>query len=35
MDHSGYFGGLPRLPLLPLDDSARQEIDAMLANRNA
>lgn len=35
MDRSGYFGGLPRLPLLPLEDAAREEIDAMLANLNA
>jgi len=35
MDRSGYFGGLPRLPLLPLEDAAWQEIDAMLANLNA
>ncbi len=34
MDHSGYFGGAPRLPLLPLQDAARREIDAMLANLN-
>lgn len=34
MDRSGYFGGLPRLPLLPLQDAARREIDAMLTNLN-
>jgi 4-hydroxy-2-oxoglutarate aldolase len=35
MDRMGFFGGQVRLPLLPLDDAARREIDAMLANRNA
>jgi 4-hydroxy-2-oxoglutarate aldolase len=32
MDCLGYFGGLPRLPLLPLSESAKREIDAMLAD---
>ena len=32
LDRQGYYGGLTRLPLLPLDDAAKREIDAMLAN---
>jgi 4-hydroxy-2-oxoglutarate aldolase len=32
LDRLGYYGGPPRLPLLPVDDQARVEIDAMLAN---
>lgn len=32
MDCLGYFGGPPRLPLLPLNEPARREIDAMLAD---
>lgn len=30
MDKLGYFGGLPRLPLLPLSDKGKAEIDAVL-----
>ncbi len=30
MDKLGYFGGLPRLPLLPLSDKGKVEIDAIL-----
>jgi 4-hydroxy-2-oxoglutarate aldolase len=32
MDRLGYFGGSPRLPLLPLNEPAQREIDAMLAD---
>ena len=32
LDRLGYYGGPPRLPLLPVSDQARVEIDAMLAN---
>jgi 4-hydroxy-2-oxoglutarate aldolase len=32
LDRQGYYGGQTRLPLLPLDDVARREIDGMLAN---
>jgi 4-hydroxy-2-oxoglutarate aldolase len=32
MDRVGYFGGPTRLPLLPLTDAARRELDAMLSN---
>ena len=32
LDRLGYYGGPPRPPLLPVDDQARVEIDAMLAN---
>jgi 4-hydroxy-2-oxoglutarate aldolase len=32
LDRLGYYGGPPRLPLLPVNDEARLEIDAMLAN---
>jgi 4-hydroxy-2-oxoglutarate aldolase len=32
LDRLGYYGGPPRLPLLPVSDEARLEIDAMLAN---
>jgi 4-hydroxy-2-oxoglutarate aldolase len=32
LDRQGYYGGPPRLPLLPLKEPAKQEIDAMLAN---
>jgi len=32
LDRQGYYGGLTRPPLLPLDDAAKHEIDAMLAN---
>jgi len=32
LDRRGYYGGPTRLPLLPLDESAKREIDAMLAN---
>ena len=31
MDRLGYYGGPPRMPLLPVDAAARREIDAMLA----
>ena len=31
LDKLGYFGGLPRRPLLPLTEAAKKEIDAMLA----
>jgi 4-hydroxy-2-oxoglutarate aldolase len=32
LDRQGYYGGLTRPPLLPLNDAAKHEIDAMLAN---
>lgn len=32
LDRLGYYGGPPRAPLLPVDERARLEIDAMLAN---
>lgn len=32
LDRLGYYGGPPRLPLLPASDEARGDIDAMLAN---
>lgn len=32
LDRQGYYGGPPRLPLLPLNPPAKQEIEAMLAN---
>ncbi len=35
MEHYGYVGGPTRLPLLPLTEAARREIDAMLANLGA
>lgn len=31
MDRLGYYGGPPRGPLLPVDESAQRDIDAMLA----
>jgi 4-hydroxy-2-oxoglutarate aldolase len=31
MDRSGYYGGPPRGPLLPVNEAARHEIDVMLA----
>jgi 4-hydroxy-2-oxoglutarate aldolase len=31
LDRLGYFGGLPRPPLLPISEAAKREIDAMLA----
>ena len=31
MDRLGYFGGAPRPPLLPVDESEKRDIDAMLA----
>jgi 4-hydroxy-2-oxoglutarate aldolase len=31
LDRLGYFGGLPRPPLLPVSDAGKREIDAMLA----
>jgi 4-hydroxy-2-oxoglutarate aldolase len=35
MDRAGYVGGPTRLPLLPLTEAARREIDAMLSNLSA
>jgi len=35
LDRLGYFGGPPRSPLLPVDASARAEIDALLSNLTA
>jgi dihydrodipicolinate synthase/N-acetylneuraminate lyase len=32
MDLNGYYGGLPRLPLLPLTAGQKQEIEAQMAN---
>jgi dihydrodipicolinate synthase/N-acetylneuraminate lyase len=32
MDSLGYYGGPPRLPLLPVDDAAKKELDDMLAS---
>ncbi len=32
MDFNGYYGGPPRLPLLPVDVSARTEIETLLSN---
>jgi 4-hydroxy-2-oxoglutarate aldolase len=32
LDRQGYYGGPARLPLLPLTETAKHEIDAMLAN---
>src|SRR6202046_2120217 len=32
LDRQGYYGGPPRLPLLPLKEPAKHEIDTMLAN---
>jgi 4-hydroxy-2-oxoglutarate aldolase len=32
LDRIGYYGGAPRSPLLPINESARNEIDAMLAS---
>jgi 4-hydroxy-2-oxoglutarate aldolase len=32
MDRQGYYGGPTRLPLLPLNDAAKRDVDAMLAN---
>ena len=32
LDRRGYYGGPARLPLLPLKEAAKHEIDAMLAN---
>lgn len=32
LDRLGYFGGSTRLPLLPIGESARREIDALLSN---
>ena len=32
MDFNGYFGGSPRLPLLPLTGTAKTEVESMLAN---
>jgi 4-hydroxy-2-oxoglutarate aldolase len=35
LDRIGYYGGVARSPLLPLDASAQAEIDAMLSNLTA
>jgi 4-hydroxy-2-oxoglutarate aldolase len=35
LDRLGYYGGPPRPPLLPANEAARQEIDALLANLTA
>jgi len=35
LDKLGYFGGPVRGPLLPLDESGKREIDAMLAAMNS
>ena len=32
MDRVGYYGGPPRRPLLPLNDGAKKEVDAILAD---
>jgi 4-hydroxy-2-oxoglutarate aldolase len=32
LDRLGYYGGTARLPLLPVNEAAKREIDAMLAN---
>ena len=32
MDSLGYYGGPPRPPLLPVDEAAKKELDAMLAS---
>jgi 4-hydroxy-2-oxoglutarate aldolase len=32
LDRLGYYGGPPRRPLLAVDESARREIDAVLAS---
>jgi 4-hydroxy-2-oxoglutarate aldolase len=32
LDRIGYYGGAPRSPLLPINESARNEIDTMLAS---
>jgi len=31
MDQRGYYGGLPRLPLLPLSDGAKKRVLELLA----
>jgi 4-hydroxy-2-oxoglutarate aldolase len=35
LDRLGYFGGPPRPPLLPVNESARREIDSLLSNLTA
>ena len=35
IDRLGYYGGPPRPPLLPLNEAAKTEIDAMLSNLTA
>lgn len=35
MDMLGYYGGIPRLPLLPVSDSAKPEIDTLVASMKA
>jgi len=35
LDRLGYFGGPPRPPLLPINESARREIDSLLSNLTA
>jgi 4-hydroxy-2-oxoglutarate aldolase len=32
LDRLGYFGGHPRLPLQPVSDGAKREIDAVLTS---
>ena len=32
MDLNGYYGGLPRLPLLPLNAAQKKQIDALMAS---
>jgi len=35
MDRLGYFGGPPRLPLLPVNEAAQREVDGLLASIGA
>jgi hypothetical protein len=32
MDYNGYYGGVPRLPLLPITADIKQEIEQLLAD---
>jgi dihydrodipicolinate synthase/N-acetylneuraminate lyase len=32
MDYNGYYGGVPRLPLLPVTGEIKAEIESLLAN---
>jgi len=32
MDLNGYFGGAPRLPLLPLDAAVKSEVERLMAD---